>query len=240
MQAWPWTQSPGERGPHVKLRRQVCMSHLESLQLRIWAGVPWSCMGLWKASTWPREWGHACCPPHSPARVSCVPWLLLGIFQSPGLHPMPLPPARDSDEPWPEQLWGPVPRYPDQRGSSGYVDSLGRVCPSGSGAQCPRGCRRLYRVPFWYRAPMVFRVYAQLSGTSDAHCPVGWRFSLMILPPGPHRAFPGAPPVCAEHGLGVGDRGAGWRLGPGNHTQRSACASSSGAQGRNRSLKSGK
>ena len=99
-------QSPEERGPRVKLRRQVCVSRLEGLRLRVRARAPWSCMGLWKASTWPREWGHACCPSHSPARVSHVPWLLLGIFQSPGLRPVPLPPARDSDEPWPEQLWG--------------------------------------------------------------------------------------------------------------------------------------
>lgn len=38
--------------------------------------------------------------------MSGVSWLLLGIFQSPGLCPVPLPPARDSDEPLPEQLWG--------------------------------------------------------------------------------------------------------------------------------------
>lgn len=45
-------------------------------------------------------------PACSPSRVSGVPWLLLGIFQSPELRPVPLPPAWDSDEPWPEQLWG--------------------------------------------------------------------------------------------------------------------------------------
>lgn len=236
MQAWPWTQSPGERGPRIKLRRQVCVSRLEGLRLRVWAGAPWSCMGLWKASTWPREWGHACCPSHSPACVSCVPWLLLGIFQFPGLHPVPLPPAQDSDEPWPERLWGAdssVPRPEGQqwvwtawdgsarlvlvRGAHGAADMC-VVSPSGT--VLPQGFQGLH--------------------ATEAHCPVGWRVSLIILPPGPHRACPGAAPVCTEHSLGVGDGGAGWRLGPGNHTQGSAYTSSSGAQGRNRSLKSGK
>lgn len=63
MHDWPWTRSLGKGGSCVKLRRQVHVSCLEGLRLRVRPRVPWSCVGLWKASTWPQERGHTCwCP----------------------------------------------------------------------------------------------------------------------------------------------------------------------------------
>lgn len=63
MHSWPWTRSPGKGGSRIRLRRHVHMSCVEGLWLRVRAGGPWSCVGLWKASTWPREWGYTCwCP----------------------------------------------------------------------------------------------------------------------------------------------------------------------------------
>ena len=168
---------------------------------------------------------HGCCSASS-SPLGCAPCLFLqpGTVMSPGQS----------------SSGGLIPQYPDQRGSSG-CGQLGTGLPAWFWCAVPTGLRTCVSCPLLVPCShRGFRVYAQLSGASEAPCPVGWRVSLIILPPGPHRTCPGAAPVCTEHSLGVGDRGAGWRLGPGNHTEGSAYTSSSGAQGRNRSLKSGK